>query len=312
MSNELTPEGPELTPDSVGGFGEEEVGSEDASHLLPPIRELPTDREYLPGAFYAIRAEDGTPGDPPEQLGQLLGQALFQSLQDVHIFGRGSDSEPWIEVGPMTPEPVQILVAQELVPGSGEAQGEDDLEMFEMVGGRVAKTLKRENKGPEQNKAEAAKRSEELVAMKGQLNDTVGMALAGDFQLADVADCALSLGLKRKDNRFVWYGGHTMGDPIFEVTAEGAELTPGAQGGTPKVNFTFTVAAVKQPNKVLERMFAAVYYFRKRLGGEVLMADGNPPGDGVARGEDPSLQATVKKIEDAGLRPGHIVTRRLV
>lgn len=312
MSNELTPEGPELSPDSAGGFEAEEVGSEDASHLLPPIRELPSDREYLPGAFYSIRASDGAPDDPPKQLGELLGQGLFQALQDVHIFGRAGDDEPWIEVGPMSPETVQILVGQELLPGSGEPLGEDDLEMFEMVGGRVAKTLKRENQGADQDKPGAIKRSAELAGMKGQLGDIMGLALSGDFKLSDVTDAALCLGLKRKDDKFVWFGGHTMGDPIFELNADDAELTQGAEGSAKKLTLTYTVASVAQPGKVLERIFAAVYYLQKRLGGDVQMLDGSAPEDGVARGESPALDAGVQKIESAGLRPGHVVTKRLV
>jgi hypothetical protein len=309
MSNELTPEGPELQPDGMGF--DEEAGSEEASHLLPPIRELPQDREYLPGAFYAIQSADGTPANPPQQLGELLGQGLFQSLTDVHIFGRNAESEPWLEVGPMTPEPVQILVAQELLPASGEPLAQDDLEMFEMVGGRVAKTLKREKKPPAQDAAKAAARSSELAGMKGTLTDTFGLALAGSFQLADVNDCCLSLGMKRDGGRFAWYGGKSTGDPIFHVAAEGADLAQGAAGTTPKVVLSFKVACVTQPGKVLERMFAASYYFKKRLGGDVQLDDGSPAPDTVARGEHPRLEAAIKKIAAAGLRPGHVVTKRL-
>jgi hypothetical protein len=311
MSNELAPEGPELTPDAMGDFGSEEAGSEDASHMLPPIRELPQDRELVPGAFFAIQMADGTPSDPPQQLGEMLGQALFQSLADVHLFGRNNSNEPWIEVGPMTPEPVQILVAQELVPGSGEAVAQDDLEMFEMVAGRVAKTLKRELQKSEQDAAAAAARSTELVGMKGQLGDECGMALAGDFNLADVTDCCLSLGLKRAGNQFVWLGGTAMGEPVFRVAVDGAELAPGAQGKTPRVAISFKVAEVKQPGKTLERVFAAMHYFSKRLGGTPQMLDGSAVSDGVARGEHPALQAAEDKIVNAGLRPGNVVARRL-
>lgn len=309
MSNELAPEGPELQPDGMGF--DEEAGSEEASHLLPPIRELPQDREYLPGAFYSIQAADGTPANPPQQLGEILGQGLFQSLTDVHLFGRNSDSEPWLEVGPMSPEPIQILVAQELMPASGEPLAQDDLEMFEMVAGRVAKTLKRDKKAPTEDAAAAAARSTKLAGLKGTLSDVVGLSLAGSFQLADVTDCCLSLGLKRDGGRFAWFGGKTTGDAIFHVSVDGAELTQGAAGATGKVNLSFKVAGVTQPNKVLERMFAAAYYFKKRLGGDVQMDDGSTPPDSVARGEHPKLEAAVQKIADAGLRPGHVVTRRL-
>lgn len=309
MSNELAPEGPELQPDGMGF--DEEAGSEDASHLLPPIRELPQDREYLPGAFYSIQAADGTPANPPQQLGEMLGQGLFQSLTDVHLFGRNADAEPWLEVGPMTPEPVQVLVAQELLPASGEALAQDDLEMFEMVAGRVAKTLKRDKQPPKDDAAKAAARSSELAGMKGKLADTFGMSLVGSFQLADVTDACLSLGMKRSGDAFAWYGGKATGDPIFHVTVDGAKLTQGAQGQTGKVNLTYKVAGVSQPRKVLERIFAACYYFQKRIGGDVKMDDGSAPGEGVPRGEHPRLDAAIKKVEAAGLRPGHIVTKRL-
>ena len=309
MSNELAPEGPELQPDGMGF--DEEAGSEDASHLLPPIRELPQDREFLEGAFYSIQTADGAPANPPQQLGEILGQGLFQSLTDVHLFGRNAASEPWLEVGPMTPEPVQILVAQELLPVSGEPLAQDDLEMFEMVAGRVAKTLKREKQAPKEDAGAAAGRSNNLAALKGTLGETFGMSLAGSFQLADVTDCCLSLGMKRHGNAFAWYGGKSTGDPIFHVTADGAELTQGAQGATGKINLAYTVAAVAQPRKVLERIFAACYYFQKRLGGDVQMDDGSAPTDAVARGEHARLEGAIKKVEDAGMRPGHIITKRL-
>ncbi|MBZ0136955.1 MAG: hypothetical protein K8I27_11335 [Planctomycetes bacterium] len=309
MSNELAPDGPELQPDGMGF--DEEAGSEEASHLLPPIRELPQDREFLPGAFYAIQTADGTPADPPQQLGELLGQGLFQSLTDVHIFGRNTDAEPWIEVGPMTPEPVQVLVAQELLPASLEPLAQDDLEMFEMVAGRVAKTLKRDKQAPKEDAGKAAGRSADLAGKKGSLTDAFGLALAGSYKLGDVTDCCLSLGMKRDGGRFAWYGGRTSGDAIFHVSADGAELAAGASGNTGRIVLSFTVAAVNQPRKVLERMFAASYYFKKRLGGDVQMQDGSTPPDSVARGEHPNLENAIKKIEQAGLRPGHVVTRRL-
>lgn len=309
MSNELAPEGPELVPEGMGF--DEEAGSEDASHLLPPIRELPQDREYLPGAFYSIQAANGTPANPPQQLGEILGQGLFQSLTDVHLFGRNADSEPWLEVGPMTPEPVQILVSQELLPATGEPLAQDDLEMFEMVAGRVAKTLKRGKQPPKEDAAKAATRSAELAGMKGKLADTFGLALNGSFKLADVTDCCLCLGMKRVGDGFAWFGGKATGDPIFHVTVAGAKLAPGAQGATKKINFNYKVAAVNQPRKVLERIFACSYYFHKRLGGDVTLDDGSAPGDGVARGEHPRLEAAIKKVEAARLRPGHVVTRRL-
>ncbi|MCA8914113.1 MAG: hypothetical protein KDB90_01775 [Planctomycetes bacterium] len=309
MSNELAPEGPELQPDGMGF--DEEAGSEEASHLLPPIRELPQDREYLPGAFYSIQAANGTPANPPQQLGEILGQGLFQSLTDVHLFGRNADSEPWLEVGPMTPEPVQIMASQELLPATGEALAQDDLEMFEMVAGRVAKTLKRDKQPPKEDAAKAAARSSELAGMKGTLADKFGMSLTGSYQVADVTDCCLCLGMKRNGETFAWYGGKTTGDPIFSVTVDGAKLAPGAQGTTGKINLTYKVAGVTQPRKVLERIFAACYYFQKRIGGDVKMDDGSAPPEGVARGEHPRLDAAIKKIEAAKLRPGHVVTRRL-
>jgi hypothetical protein len=310
MSNELVPEGLELQPDG-GGFGDEEAGSEDASHLLPPIRELPQDREYLAAAFYSIQAANGTPANPPAQLGTMLGQALFQSLTDVHIFGRNTDAEPWVEVGPMTPEPVQVMVSQELLPATGAALAEDDLQMFDMVAGRVAKTLKRAKQPPKETTAAAAGRSTKLAGMKGSLSEKFGLSLNGNFKLADIADCCLCLGMKRSGEGFAWFGGKATGDPIFLVTAQGAKLAPGAQGATKKVNFTYSVAGVAQPRKVLERLFAACYYFKKRVGGDVQMTDGSAPPDSVARGEHPKLEAAIKKIEATGLRPGHVVTKRL-
>jgi hypothetical protein len=310
MNSELAPEGPELQPEVSGEFAVEEAASEDVAHLLPPVRELPGEREFLPGAFYAIQTADGTPAGA--QLGEILGQGLFQSLADVHLFGRNAPSEPWVEVGPMTPEPVQLLVAQELLPGTGQPLAEDDLQMFEMVAGRVAKTLQRAKQPPKETAAAAAERSRKLADMKGKLGDRFGLAIAGSFDLAGVTDCCLCLGLKRAKGTFVWQGGQAMGDPLFAVAVDGAELKPGASGKTKRVTLSFAVAGVTQPHKMLERVFAASHYINKRLGGTMQMLDGSPVVEGVARGEHPALDAMVKRVADHGLRPGHAVAKRLV
>ncbi|MCC7509302.1 MAG: hypothetical protein IT464_07990 [Planctomycetes bacterium] len=309
MTNELAPDGPELQPDMMGDFADE-GGSEDASQLLPPIRELPTDREFVPGAFYAIHAADGQPSG--KQLGEILGSALFQSLADVHIFGRNTGEEPWLEVGPLTPEPAQVLVAQELLPGTGQPLAQDDLEMFEMVAGRVAKTLGRAKQPPKEDAAAGAARSAKVAALKGKLSDRFGLAVAGSFDLAQVTDCCLCLGMKRAGDVFAWLGGQAMGDPVFQVAVDGAKLAPGAKGKSPRITLSYAVAGVKQPRKVLERIFAACHYFTKRLGGTLQLLDGSPADDGVARGEHPKLESLIKKVTDTGLKPGHLVTKRLV
>lgn len=310
MSNELIPEGPELQPDGTGEFGALESGSEDASHLLPPIRELPGEREFVPGLFYAIQAADGSASGT--QLGDILGQALFQSLADVHLFGRNAGNEPWLQVGPLTPEPAQLLIAQELIQGNGQPVAQDDLEMFEMIAGRVAKTMQRAKQPPSEDAAAAAARAAKLAALRGKFADRFGLSIEGQFDVAQVVDCCLCLGMKSSSGSFVWHGGQSMGDPLLLVQADGAGLKNGATGSTTRVTISYAVAGVSQPAKLLERAFAASYYFTKRLGGTVKMLDGSAPGEGVARGEHPALQAIVDKISQAGLKPGHAVTKRLL
>lgn len=310
MSNDLSPDGPELQPDLMGDFGTEEAASEEAAHLLPAIRELPQDKEFLPGAFFSMRLGNGVPANPPKTLGELLGVALFQSLADVHLFGRAADSDPWLEVEAISPEPVQLLVAQELFPASGQALAEDDLGMFEMVAGRIAKLLKRDKQPMTENAAGAAGRSGKLASLKGKFADKYTLVVAGSFDAAKVIDCCLCLGMKRRADQFGWFG--SVGDePTFTVRGEPTPLAPGAKGVVSKVHFTFEPVKVAQPAKTLERMFTACNYFVRKLGGKVLKADGTPPGEGVARGDDPALAAAVKKISDAGLRPGNVVSRRL-
>lgn len=312
MSNELIPEGPELQPDGTGEFGALESGSEDASHLLPPIRELPNEREFVPGLFYAIQAADGSASGT--QLGEILGQALFQSLADVHLFGRNAGNEPWLQVGPLTPEPAQLLIAQELIQGNGMPVAQDDLEMFEMIAGRVAKTMQRAKQPPAEDAAAAAAaaRAANLAALKGKFADRFGLSIEGQLDVAQVVDCCLSLGMKSSGGSFGWHGGQAMGDALLIVQADNAGLKSGATGSTQRIAISYAVAGVSQPGKLLERAFAAAYYFTKRLGGQVKMLDGSAPSEGTARGEHPALQAIVKKISDAGLKPGHAVTKRLL
>lgn len=312
MSDELAPEGLELQPDSMNGFGTEEAGSEDASHFLPPIRELPKDREFVPGAFYSMRLADGNPGDTPQQLGEKLGQGLFQALTDVHLFGRNSDDEPWLEVGPVSPEPIQLLVGQELFPASAEPLAEDDLEMFGMVAGRISKTLGREKTEPEEDASSASLRSKTLAGLKGTFGDTFSIGITGNLDLAKVLDSALSLGMKRSAGKIGWMAGRTTGDPLFTVTAEDNDLAIGCTGNTSKVSLTFTVASVTQPNKVAERMFTAANYMSTKLDCQIIGPDGQPTSDDLARGQDPSLDAAVGKLTVAGLTPGHVVTKRLI
>lgn len=311
MSNELSPDGPELQPDLMGDFGAEEAASEEAAHLLPAIRELPQDKEFVPGAFFSMRLSNGTPANPPQTLGELLGASLFQSLADVHLFGRAADSDPWLEVEAISPEPVQLLVAQELFPASGQPLAEDDLGMFEMVAGRIAKLLKRTKQPMTENAAGAAGRSAKLASLKGKFADRYSLVVAGSFDAAKVIDCCLCLGMKRRGDQFGWFGS-VSDEPTFTVRGEPTALAPAAKGAVAKVHFTFEPAKVAQPGKTLERMFTACNYFVRRLGGKVVKPDGSAPPETVARGEDPALAAAVKKVNDAGLRPGNVVSRRLV
>lgn len=311
MSNELSPDGPELQPDLMGDFGAEEAASEEAAHLLPAIRELPQDKEFVPGAYFSMRLADGTPANPPQTLGELLGASLFQSLADVHLFGRAKDSDPWLEVEANHPEPVQLLVAQELFPASGQPLAEDDLGMFEMVAGRIAKLLKRGKQPMTENAAGAAGRSAKLASLKGKFADKYSLVVAGSFDAAKVIDCCLCLGMKRRGDQFGWFGS-VADEPTFTVRGEPTALAAAAKGAVTKVHFTFEPAKVAQPGKTLERMFTACNYFVRRIGGKIVKADGSAPPEGVARGEDPALAAAVKKVNDAGLRPGNVVSRRLV
>ncbi|MCF6229134.1 MAG: hypothetical protein L3J82_10855, partial [Planctomycetes bacterium] len=235
-----------------------------------------------------------------------------QALTDIHLFGRNSDNELWLEVGPVSPEPVQMLVGQELFPASGEALAEDDLGMFSMVAGRVAKTLGREKTSPDEDAASAAARSSALAALKGTFGDTFSIGISGDLDLAKVLDAALSLGMKRGANGIGWMAGRSTGDPLFKVTADGSDLAAGCTGSTNKVSLTFTVAAVTQPNKVAERMFTAANYMKGKCGGEIVGRDGAAASEELARGHDQSLDAAIEKITAAGQRPGHVVTKRLV
>jgi len=310
MSNELTPDGPELQPDLMGDFANEETASQEQAHLLPAIRELPQDKEFLAGAYFSMQISNGTPATPPQTLGELLGASLFQSLADVHLFGRATDADLWLEVEAMHPEPVQLLVAQELFPPSGQPMAEDDLGMFEMVAGRIAKLLKRTKQPMKETAAQAAQRSAALAALKGKFADTYSLVVAGSFDAAAVIDCALCLGMKRRGDTFGWFG--SVGDePTFTVHAEPTRLAASAKGPVSKVHFTFQPVKVAQPAKTLERMFTAANYFVRRINGKITKADGSAPPEGVLRGEDPALAAAVKKITDAGLRPGNVVTRRL-
>jgi hypothetical protein len=205
-----------------------------------------------------------------------------------------------------------MLVGQELFPASGKPLAEDDLGMFSMVAGRVAKTLGREKTEPEEDAASAAARSGSLSGLKGTLGDTFSIGITGSLDVAQVLDAALSLGMKRTPNGIGWMAGHSTGNPLFLVTADGNDLAAGCTGNTAKVSLTFTVAAVTQPNKVAERMFAAANYMKGKFGGEMVGPDDQPANDDLARGQHPSLDAAIEKITAAGLRPGHVVTQRLV
>lgn len=310
MSNELKPEGQELQPEISGEFAIEEAASEDAGHLLPAIRELPQDKEFVPAAYYSMRLSNGVPGNPSQTLGERIGATVFQTLTDIHLFGRGADSEPWLEVTAPSPEPVQLLVAQELYPASGQPIAEDDLGMFEMVAGRIAKTLGRTKQPAAENASAASQRSGKLAALKGRFADRYTLIVAGRFEAPKVIDCALCLGMKRQGDKFAWFGA--IGDePTFLVQGDPTGLKAGAKGVLSKVHFSFAPAKVAQPGKTLERMFTAANYFTKRIGGKLQRADGGAVPESVARGEDPALGAAVKKVAEAGLRPGNAVTRRL-
>jgi len=310
MSNELKSDGPELQPVFTGEFAVEEAASEDAGHLLPSIRELPQDREFVPGAFYSVRLSNGAPPSPAPPLGESLGASVFQTLTDIHLFGRNSDSDPWIEAGPQTSEPIQLLVAQELFTPLGQPLAEDDLGMFDMVAGRIAKTLGRTKQPPAENAAAAASRSGKLASLKGKFSDAYELVVIGKFEAGKVIDCALCLGMRRLGDKFGWFGA-LADEPTFTVTGEPTALKAAAKGPVSTVHLRFVPAKVAQPGKVLERMFTAGNYFVRRIGGKLQKPGGAALPETLVRGEDPALSALVKKVTDQKLKPGNVVARRL-
>ncbi len=308
MTNELRPDGPDLQPD-LADFASDEGGSEDVSHMLPAVRELPEDRAFLPGAYYAVTLEGIPTGTAPRTLGSVLGRELFASLSDIRVFGRNAAAEPLVEVGPDNNEPAELVVGMELFPETATPPEESEFGMFDMVAGRISKKLGRAKKPPAETVEAAVARGQKLAALKGKFGAVQRLFLRGNFDAAQITDAALSIGLKRDSGGFAWMGGRPQA--MFKVRAEGLQLAPNAQGKTAAIEFSFMPARVPQPKKVLERMATCANYFIKRLGGTLTDAANKPAPATIIQGEDPELAKSIQEITAAGLRPGHPITARL-
>ncbi|MCC6574148.1 MAG: hypothetical protein IT462_10170 [Planctomycetes bacterium] len=307
MTNELRPDG-DLQPD-LADLAFEEAGSEDVSHLLPAVREMPEDLAFLPGAYYAISLEGIPAGTAPRTLGSVLGKELFASLSDIRVFGRNAATEPLLEVGPDHNEPAELMVGMELFPDTGTPPEESDFGMFDMVAGRISKKLGRAKKPAAEPVSGAVTRGMKLAGLKGKFGQVQRLFLRGSFAAPAITDAALSIGLKRDGGGFAWSGGRAQ--PLFKVRAEGLQLAPNAAGNASAIEFSFMPARVPQPKKVLERMATCANYFIKRIGGQLTDAAGKPANPAIMQGEDPELAKAVAAVTAAGLRPGHPVTVRL-
>lgn len=303
----LQPEGMDLQPE--GGDFADEGGSEDVSHLLPAIRPLPEDNALAEGAYYVIKLADMAAGAQPRNLGQLLGTQFFAALSGMAVFGRDDANAPYRELGPNDNETRQMLVAMELIPQSGGALAEDEFPMFDMVASRVAKKLERPKQPAGEAVPQAVARSQRLASLKGKFSMSYTLKVAGNFDAAQITDCALSIGLKREPGGFVWV---VNGQPMFHVRAQGLQLAPNAAGQTPAIEFSFQPAKVAQPKKLLERMVTCANYFIKRLGGTLMTAAGQKAATTIMTGEDAQLAKLISDMNAAGLKPGNAVSQRLV
>ena len=306
MAGMLQPEGMDLQPE--GGDFADVGGSEEVSHLLPAIRDLPEDKAFAPGAYYIVNLAPMPASQAPRQLGTVLGTAFFAALSDMAVFGRDDASAPFRELDGNDNEAKEMLVAMELVPTSGVALAEDEFPMFDMVASRVAKKLERAKQPAGEQVSAAVARSQKLVSLKGRFGMAYTLKLAGQFDAAKITDCALSIGLKREPGGFVWL---VNGKPVFQVRAQGLKLDAGATGQTRIVEFSYKPASAAQPKKVLERMFTCANYFAKRLGGEIQTAAGQKAGTQIMSGEDASLIKLIQELGALGLKPGNVVTQRL-
>lgn len=160
---------------------------------------------------------------------------------------------------------------------------------------------------------DAAARAVSLSTLTEQLDQEVNIRLisaAGKpFHGREVWDVMLSLGLRWGDmDCFHWENPSGVGDDYFfsvwTSTAPGyflPEVIATGDVAYEDLIFGFSISRTADPVVVFERMITAVRYAQKRLGGAVLMIDGQPLDESAVRRK---IEESVAQLTASGFKPG--------
>jgi cell division protein ZipA len=322
----------EIVPESVSRDRAARVlptkGSEEASHLLPPIplhspppQEQPDDYPPDPGTDWVI--EIHLP--PGLTLSGKAVQAVFsQPWLREHggavIHGYVPQTRTWTYVGAGdAPEPYSKLALAKSLAHTDHLSAAELAAMLASATNRAAAWPGATVSSTEPPSAAAA-RATRLLTLQREYDLAVTITLrapAGSrFEGRQVWDAMLSLGLQWGDmDLFHWHNDTGAGDDswfmVATSTAPGYFLPEQIAAGTVQVDdlqFSFSIPRSASPAVALDRMFAAATYAHSRLGGRIVDSS-QSPFDLAAAHRD--LSRIEEALTNAGFPPGADQTLRL-
>jgi cell division protein ZipA len=301
------------------------AASEDVSYLLPPIpvpfsEDLRANREYLPNSqvdwIVDVTWKANLPRSAAE-LGELFRGPHWNSLGSHTFYGRDAAALRWTYLisgngpGMVTELKVAwpyVAAWDHSAPTPNQSLFEDRLETIERVSARWEGSLIHPNITP----GEAAQRAASLSELHEQFNVDICLQLKAPFLRKfdgrKVWDVLTSLGLRWGDmDYFHWRNDSDIGpDHHFSVstsTAPGYFLPEQIAARKVKLVdlvFGFPLARSIDPLLTYERMFNAVEYAQRRLGGRVLENGRAPDRDNASH----QIRNAVAELTSAGFRPG--------
>ncbi|MBO9155004.1 cell division protein ZipA C-terminal FtsZ-binding domain-containing protein [Chitinophaga sp. GCM10012297] len=298
--------------------------SEDVSHLLSSVKfpshgETAHEREYKadPGTDWIIGLELA----PGKHLTKRDVQDIFdrdwRSNFSSAIYGHSPVDDQWHYANagdsPETFDSIQVAVSvQEIFDEENPDYDPGKLERY------LPELEKKTRKHPAIRSlkagpvSEAVQKAKKLVEFHARFNHDAIIVLQsnGMFNGLKAWDALLCTGLKWGDgDLFHWNNhdsnyGHDQHFSVWTITEPGYFLPENVKNGQmnpANLVFGFSIPRSADPKLVFDAMLNAVKYCQKRLGGDLLNAEGQPFNEAA---EKEKLHALVNEMVQNGLEPG--------
>lgn len=292
---------------------------EDARHLLRPVDLPPPSTPLPPGpraaVDFVVRLEGNYPIPAAGVWAAFGDTAAIIDLGFFRLWAQRPERSPFWRTGEEIPTEGPLIAAAltwklSSLLSSGRAAAEELAGYVLRAGERAAPLGLTAVAAEEPHRA--AGRAARLTSIRDRFAKTVEMRLVPQgraFPARQVWRTAYAMGLEWGDMDLLHWRDPAAGVPLFSVSSLGK---PGyflperaAEGeGVPGIALAFELPRNPAPVETYDRMAMALAYFRQRLGGRPLTADGAElDADRLDEDRD-ALERAVTEMSAAGVPPG--------